>query len=44
MRKGLIVASFAGAAANMTAIWLVGPRVGIAFALIVVQGVVGAPA
>jgi predicted MFS family arabinose efflux permease len=43
-RKGLIVASFAASAANMTVLWLVGRHVAVAFALIVVQGVVGAPA
>jgi predicted MFS family arabinose efflux permease len=43
-RRGLIIASFAGAAANMTVLWLVGQRVAIAFVLIVVQGVIGAPA
>ena len=43
-RRGLIVGSFAASAANMTVLWLVGQRVAVAFALIVVQGVVGAPA
>ena len=43
-RRGLIIASFAAAAANMTVLWLVGQRVAIAFALIVLQGVLGAPA
>src|ERR671937_226248 len=43
-RRGLIIASFAAAAANMTVLWLICPRVAIAFALIVLQGVLGAPA
>jgi predicted MFS family arabinose efflux permease len=43
-RRGLIVASFAASAANMTALWLVGQRVALGFALIVLQGVLGAPA
>jgi predicted MFS family arabinose efflux permease len=43
-RRGLIVASFAASAANMTALWFVGQRVAIAFGLIVLQGVLGAPA
>src|ERR671937_1425926 len=43
-RRGLIIASFAAAAANMTVLWLVHQRVAVAFALIVLQGVVGAPA
>jgi predicted MFS family arabinose efflux permease len=43
-RRDLIVASFAASAANMTVLRLVGGRVGPAFALIVLQGVLGAPA
>jgi predicted MFS family arabinose efflux permease len=43
-RRGLIVGSFAASAANMTVLWLVGQRVSVAFALIVLQGVLGAPA
>jgi predicted MFS family arabinose efflux permease len=43
-RRRLIVASFAASAANMTVLWLVGQRVAVAFVLIVLQGVVGAPA
>jgi predicted MFS family arabinose efflux permease len=43
-RCGLIAASFAASAANLTLLWLVGRHVVAAFALIVVQGVVGAPA
>lgn len=43
-RRGLIVASFAASAVNMTALWLVGQRVEWAFGLIVLQGVLGAPA
>jgi predicted MFS family arabinose efflux permease len=43
-RRGLIVGSFVASAANMTVLWLVGHRVGFAFALIVLQGVLGAPA
>jgi predicted MFS family arabinose efflux permease len=43
-RRGLIVASFVASAANMTALWLVGQRIVPAFALIVLQGVLGAPA
>jgi predicted MFS family arabinose efflux permease len=43
-RRGLIVGSFIGSAANMTVLWLVGARVPVAFALIVLQGVLGAPA
>ena len=43
-RRGLIVASFAASGLNMTMLWLVGQRVAVAFALIVLQGVLGAPA
>jgi predicted MFS family arabinose efflux permease len=43
-RRGLIVASFAASAANMTALWLIGDRLLLAFALIIAQGVWGAPA
>jgi predicted MFS family arabinose efflux permease len=43
-RRGLIVASFAASATNMSVLWLVGERVTLAFALIVLQGVLGAPA
>jgi predicted MFS family arabinose efflux permease len=43
-RRRLIVASFIASAANMLAIWLVGQRVALVFALIVLQGVLGAPA
>ena len=43
-RRGLIVASFAASAINMTVLWLVGQRLAVAFALIVLQGVLGAPA
>ena len=43
-RRGLIVASFAASAINMSLLWLVGARVAVAFALIVLQGVLGAPA
>jgi predicted MFS family arabinose efflux permease len=43
-RRGLIAASFAASATNMTVLWLVGQRVAVAFALIVLQGVLGAPA
>jgi predicted MFS family arabinose efflux permease len=43
-RRDLIVASFAASAVNMAGLWLVGQRVACAFALIVLQGVLGAPA
>jgi predicted MFS family arabinose efflux permease len=43
-RRGLISASFAASAVNMTVLWLVGQRVAVAFVLIVLQGVLGAPA
>jgi predicted MFS family arabinose efflux permease len=43
-RRNLIVASFCASAVNMTMLWLVGQRVALAFALIVLQGVLGAPA
>jgi predicted MFS family arabinose efflux permease len=43
-RRRLIVASFAASAANMAIVWLVGQHVALAFALIVLQGVLGAPA
>ena len=43
-RKGLIVASFLLSAVNVTALALLGHRTAIAFVLIVVQGVIGAPA
>jgi MFS family permease len=43
-RRSLIIASFAASAANMTALWLVGRNVLLAFVLIVLQGVLGAPA
>jgi predicted MFS family arabinose efflux permease len=43
-RRGLIIGSFVGSAANMTVLRLVGERFSVAFALIVVQGVIGAPA
>jgi predicted MFS family arabinose efflux permease len=43
-RRGLIAASFAASAVNMTVLWLVGQRVAVAFVLIVLQGVLGAPA
>jgi predicted MFS family arabinose efflux permease len=43
-RKGLIVASFLASTANVTALALVGDNMVVAFALIVVQGVIGAPA
>src|SRR5438093_10245710 len=43
-RKGLIVASFLASATNAVALALLGHVTAIAFALIVVQGVIGAPA
>jgi predicted MFS family arabinose efflux permease len=43
-RRGLIAASFAASAANMAAILLIGRQIPFAFALIVLQGVLGAPA
>jgi predicted MFS family arabinose efflux permease len=43
-RKRPIVASFAASAANMVALSLLGHRTVIAFGLIVLQGVIGAPA
>jgi predicted MFS family arabinose efflux permease len=43
-RRSLIIASFAASAINMIALWLVGRNVLVAFVLIVLQGVLGAPA
>jgi predicted MFS family arabinose efflux permease len=43
-RKGPIIASFLASAANVTALSLLGHHTPVAFALIVVQGVIGAPA
>jgi predicted MFS family arabinose efflux permease len=43
-RKPLIAGSFAASAANMALLWLVGRNTAVAFALIVLQGVIGAPA
>src|SRR5947208_9118796 len=43
-RKQLIVASFVLSSFNVLVLALLGHRAGIAFALIVVQGVIGAPA
>jgi DHA1 family bicyclomycin/chloramphenicol resistance-like MFS transporter len=43
-RRALIAASFAASAANMAALWVVGPRVVAGFALVILQGVIGAPA
>jgi predicted MFS family arabinose efflux permease len=43
-RRTLIIASFVASAANMTALWVVGQRIVIAFVLIIMQGVLGAPA
>jgi predicted MFS family arabinose efflux permease len=43
-RRRLILGSFVASAANMTLLWLVGRQIPVAFALIVVQGVIGAPA
>jgi predicted MFS family arabinose efflux permease len=43
-RRGLIVGSFVASGLNMTVLWLVREHVAVAFALIVLQGVAGAPA
>ena len=43
-RKRPIIASFLASTANVTALSALGEHTGIAFALIVVQGVIGAPA
>jgi predicted MFS family arabinose efflux permease len=43
-RKGPVIASFLASAANVIALALLGDRIVIAFALIVLQGVIGAPA
>ena len=43
-RKSLIVGSFLASAANVAALSMLGHRTPVAFALIVLQGVIGAPA